>query len=645
MGMGDRLKAFRQFADAADERYKLILSLLLAFLLRLNGLAFGLPYIFHPDEHQYVEAGIAFLQGQENAIAELQKLNNPPLFKSALGLLYVLYARILILQPGHIQTTIDSQVWRLFFQYVGRFASVSAGLLTVVLLYALGRRLYGQRTGILGAFLLAVTFLHVRESHFAVNDVPLTFLVVASLYLGAGVLCRGRWFDYLAAGFLIGLTAATKYTGVQLTSILIAAHLLRQREGDFKPLNWLMSPRLLSGLAMILVGFAVGAPIALVHWRETIRRMGRLAEYGRFGYHDLLIDPQGGWIFYLKTLAWGAGFLMFAAFVVALVVSLIYRSRTDVYLIISPLLLYLTMGNQKMFFARFMLPALPPLILLVAAWIERLSRSKLVPTKNIEAILFVSAALLAFQPLASSVWLGVLLNRLDTREIATDWIRSNIPEGSVIYADTYAIVRNSVTGHVSLPYVQPRRLSLGYPDLLEYYRERGVQFVITTDYYDERRYADLKKEMERKDWVAALSQLDLIQEFWPYWRPRGGFSIDQHYGPAHETLMRQHPGPIIRIYALDPKPNWRGLNPFLESNQIPGKASVFGHEVRPETLPGDTLDVAVYWLNEGWRASDDLHVALVDLGGFEISRAVASPVLGFEEPEQRVRNLSSEAVL
>lgn len=127
--MGYRLKAFRQFVNTADEHHKLIVLLLLAFLLRLNGLAFELPYIFHPDEHQYVEAGIAFLQGPENAIAELQKLNNPPLFKSALGLLYVLYARILILQPGQIQTTEESDQINVllnvsaqrFYQQVGFF--------------------------------------------------------------------------------------------------------------------------------------------------------------------------------------------------------------------------------------------------------------------------------------------------------------------------------------------------------------------------------------------------------------------------------------------------------------------------------------------------------------------------------------------
>lgn len=648
MGIRDTLKTFRLFADIADERYKLVLILLLAFLLRVNGLGFGLPYLFHDDEHQYVEAGIAFLQGQQATIAELQKLNNPPLFKSVLGFFYVLYTRLLILNPKEIQGAMDTQVWRTFFQYVGRFASASSSLLTVALLYALGKRLYGRKTGILGAFLLAVSFLHVSESHFAVNDAPLTFFAVASLYAGAGILVRRRWFDYLVTGFLIGLAAATKYTGLQLISVMLLAHWLCHRKTNFKRFDWLLSPRLLSGLSMVPVGFALGAPIALISWREMLRRIGRLAEYGRFGYHDLLMDPQGGWIFYLKTLAWGVGLLMFAAFVVTLVLALIYRSRIDFILMVFPLLLYVTMGYQKMFFARFILPALPPLILLVAAWIDRLSRLswKLRLGASNRAVLAALTIVLAVQPLAMSVWLGVILNRPDTREMATDWIRTNIPEGSVIYADTYAIAHKSVTGRVSLPYVQLRGLPFDYPGLLTYYRDRDVQFIMTSNYHTEPRYTDPAKEIGRKGWLTALSQLKLIQEFQPYWRPSRRSSIDQRYGPTHETLLRQYPGPVVRIYALDPKPNWHGLDPFVQSNQIPDKASIFGYEIAPMVLPGNVLDVAIYWINEGWRASDDLRVALVDVEGFEIAQAVARPASGFEaEPGSKGGIVKSEAHL
>ena len=631
------------------EHLKLALVFLLAFALRVNGLGFGLPYVFHPDEHQYVEAGIAFLQDRETVISELEKYNNPPLFKSTLGFLYALYVHLVIPDGEEIPIAIDTQLWRTFFQYVGRFASVSASLLTVALLYALGKRLYGTKVGVLSAFFLAVSFLHVRESHFAVNDAPLTLLVVAGLYGAEGILRRGRWFDYLATGLVIGLAGATKYSGMALVSVLPLAHWLRHSRSNSSWTGAFLSPRLLLSVAMVPVGFVVGAPLVLISWQEMIRRMGRLAEYGRFGYHDILLDTQGGWIFYLETLGWGAGWLMLAAFLAVLVLTLIYRPPEDLILLAFPLLLYATMGHQKMYFARFILPALPALLLLVAAWMERVWRTghRLTPATGNQVPLIVPAVLVAFQVLATSVWFGILLNRPDTRELAEDWVSANIPPGSVTYMDVYALPRQSVTGRVSLPYVKIKEQPFDYPDLLGYCRDRGAQFIITSDFSDELRYTDIGKEEGRRRWLAGLSQLRLVHEIQPYWLPGPAFSFELRTGPSYETLRRQNPGPVIRIYELGLKPNWHGLNPFVESNQIPGIASVFGYEVDPnQVLPKTSLHLTIYWLNDGWRASDDLRVSLIDDGGFEITRAIARPIPGFEGELQATGHIvKSEAQL
>jgi 4-amino-4-deoxy-L-arabinose transferase-like glycosyltransferase len=448
--------------------------LLLAFLLRVNGLSFGLPYLFHDDEHQYVDAGIAWLQDWDAAAPHLYRLNNPPLLKMILGLLYSLLTRILMPTPEKMQMVLASTSWRTFFQYFGRYVSVSAAVLSVAWLYLLGKRLYNRRTGILAAFLLAVCFLHVRESHFAVNDALLTLMVVASLYVAAGIVCRGTTRDYLTTGFLIGLAAATKYTGIQLVSVLLAAHGLGRREAKAGFMHHWVSRRLLLGLGAVLLGFGLGAPFAVIAWRETLRRIGELAEYGRFGYHGLLMDAQGGWIFYLKTLAWGAGWVMLAAWAAVLVMTLIFRHRQAFLLWVSPILLYISLGQQKMFFARFILPAVPPLLLLVAAWLEQLGRwsSGSAPGRVRRALPAAALVLLAAQPTVMSVWFGVLLGRPDTREMASEWMSKNIPDGSVVHADAYALGRNSVTGHVSRPYVEPWRQAFDYPDLFEYYRNQ-----------------------------------------------------------------------------------------------------------------------------------------------------------------------------
>jgi len=574
--------------------------LLLAFLLRVNGLAFGLPYVYHDDEHQYVDAGVAFLQGPKQTLDELQKLNNPPLFKTVLGAFDWLYVAGL---GGDFKAAVTDTGWRTFLQYTGRLTSAAAGVLTVALLFAVGRRLYNQTVGLLAALFLAASFLPVRESHFAVNDTPLTLLAVVVLYLAAGILRRGTWFYYLATAVAIGLAVAVKYTGIYLVMVLLAAHGFYWRQQRARWLPVAASRRLWAGLALIPISFAAAAPVAVWAWPETLRRLSQLSEYGQSGYHDLLLDPAGGWIFYLKTLGWGAGWLMLPAFAAVVALAFFYRDRRDWLLLIFPLLLYLLMGSQQMFFVRFILPALPPLLVLVAAGLSRLKRRfGLRP-----ATLATASILLLLQPLVMSLWLGVVLSRPDTRQQAADWLQQNVPAGSVLYTEMHAIPRYDVTGRVNLPYVQEKEQSFEGDQHLARLQERGVQYVLTSDFHHDRAFSDPEIEAGRLRWLAELNGLGPVQEFQPYWLPGNWFLFDQRYGPWSETLLRRQPGPVIRVYKLNG--GWRWLNPLEKEQQIPGKISVFGYNITKLATGPATVYVDIYWLKQsGWQETDEIRI-------------------------------------
>ena len=64
-------------------------------------------------------------------------------------------------------TTTDFYLW-------GRAVTAILGTASVFVLYMAGLR-WGARTALLAAGLLAVMPLHVRESHFILTDVPVTF--------------------------------------------------------------------------------------------------------------------------------------------------------------------------------------------------------------------------------------------------------------------------------------------------------------------------------------------------------------------------------------------------------------------------------------------------------------------------------------
>src|SRR2546430_13499063 len=56
------------------------------------------------------------------------------------------------------------------------------GSLTVLVVFEFGRHAYGWLAGFLAAAALTVAILHVRDSHFAMLDIPLGLAITARLY-------------------------------------------------------------------------------------------------------------------------------------------------------------------------------------------------------------------------------------------------------------------------------------------------------------------------------------------------------------------------------------------------------------------------------------------------------------------------------
>lgn len=165
----DRLLAFKGL---------LLLVLLLAFYLRVTGL--GAKSLWQD------EIFTVAIASPGNSMSEVVSI---PLYNTALPAppLYFLITH--------------------FFLYVGdndfllRFPAMLFGVLGVAATYALGARLFGKGTGLVGAFLLAISSLHVRYSQDARFYGLIVLLSLLSLYcLWRALFDRGsRWW----AGFVV----------------------------------------------------------------------------------------------------------------------------------------------------------------------------------------------------------------------------------------------------------------------------------------------------------------------------------------------------------------------------------------------------------------------------------------------------------
>src|ERR1017187_10227355 len=154
----------------ASPRWLLLAVAASALVIRLVGLDFDQNHFFHPDERAIGDA--------------ILKLSFHPLQLNPHFFAYGSLPFYLTKALSSFLAEVSGHDWFSSYDgvvHVGRFLSALAGALTVLLVAAVGRRLYGQKAGLLAGFLLALAVLHVQTSHFASTYVALTLFVLLAL--------------------------------------------------------------------------------------------------------------------------------------------------------------------------------------------------------------------------------------------------------------------------------------------------------------------------------------------------------------------------------------------------------------------------------------------------------------------------------
>lgn len=115
---------------------------------------------------------------------------------------------------------------------LGRGLSALLDLFTLLFMFAIGRRLYGTRVGVLAALLGAATVLQIQQSHFYTADIFATFFVMAAFYFIIRFGDSNSWPDVIASGAASGLAIASRINVAPMLGIVglaALAHVVRQR--------------------------------------------------------------------------------------------------------------------------------------------------------------------------------------------------------------------------------------------------------------------------------------------------------------------------------------------------------------------------------------------------------------------------------
>lgn len=558
---------------------------LLALVLRLVGLQYGLPAVYNPDEVAIMARALTFAKGTLN----------PGNFLYPTFYFYVLFGWVGAYLAGVWLTGGVSSVAALQELYftnptgiytAGRLLGALAGAASVLALFKLGRRLFDVRTGLAAALFLAVAPLAVRDAHYVKHDVPTTlaivlaYLAIARIWPLAPRVGRDG-HDVLLAAAACGVAFSTHYYSIFLALPLTVAIAQRWRAAGWRVVaRHTVTAAVLSAFVFFALSpFILVEPLAA--WRDvTANRqivVDRAVEAGAF-------RPAARYLEMLWSDSMGRAVVALGA-AGAACLTVVQPARA-LWLLLFPVPFLLFIANTTPA-SRYLNPVLPFLALFAAWMIGYVARTLNAPRMAAPAV----AVLCAVAPLIHSIETGLFFRTADTRTLAADLIEGAVPSGSTVLIQPYSVpltpsrqgLVEALTRNVGGPeaastkfqiqlrldpypspsyrliwlgrggldaekiYVDPAELSGSDP--LSPLRRLGVRYVIL------KRYNSLDPELEPL--ATALARHGrLIAAFSPYRAEAGETErarvvpfLHNTDTPIDDALAR--PGPPLEIWQLD----------------------------------------------------------------------------------------------
>jgi hypothetical protein len=500
---------------------------------RLWGLGFCLPHPHcRPDEDAVSAIAGGFLAGDFNP----HVFNYPALFMLAVAAaVWMLPGAERLLHkvtPFHFDPLLDGVSTTSKHYMVARFLSAASGVASVWLIYRIATRLFGAAAAIAAAALLALAFLHVRDSHYGVTDVAMAFMVLVAFLAAVRLSQSGSRTDLAIAGVTAGLATSTKYNAALVALPALFAILAGMPETKS---NRARVADAGTFVALMILAFLCTSPYSLLDFRHFRADVMSDALHLTQGHG---IDLGRGWIYHATTtLRYGLGIPILAAGVGGMVLLITRNTRLGAFVALFPVSYYVVLGSGYTVFTRHMIPIVPFLCLTAgyfvaesAAWAAiRLRRPQLKP-----ALAALAVAGVAWPSVQSVITFDMFIARTDNRLLARQWVEARFPEGTMIAQ----IGREG--GHVFL------RDANEVPYALIPFTTDGIRpdlvIVQSAPSLDAPELGDLK-EVLRTEYTLRYAS-DVIAD-----DPRNVYDLqDEFYLPLAGFYSVERPGPNLKIY-------------------------------------------------------------------------------------------------
>ncbi len=247
----------------------LILILLVGSYFRFLGVNWDDHTHLHPDERHIWMVTISLSLPRSigeyfnTAVSPLNPYNKGSSFIYGTFPLFLTKALGELLNQGHPDR----------IHLLGRVLAATFDLVSVFLMFLIGRKLYGERVGLLSAFLTACLVIHIQQSHFYSADSFVATFVLLTFYWSLHVAERGSWSDFVWMGASYGLAVASKINVALFGAVMALACAMRVYKAVLVPVADSASAK--QSVAAAPEPSTDGQPSGSVfNWRRTIGALG-----------------------------------------------------------------------------------------------------------------------------------------------------------------------------------------------------------------------------------------------------------------------------------------------------------------------------------------------------------------------------------
>lgn len=325
------------------------------------------------------------------------------------------------------------------FYLMGRLWSMLFSLAALVLVFAIGRRVFGDLVALLATALWALVPLGVQYGKITRTDSVALFFALFTIWACLRALERPSIGRFATAGVAAGLGVASRYFLAALVVLLCVTWLAVRGHGERRRA---LSPRRSTPLSLITVAlgamaatFVITTPYFFLDWHDAMTSLnGETVTVGP-SQSSSVFDNLA---FYLthaipNAISW----VGLAAALVGLILALRRRTPARILLLLWVPCVLVVVSVPSLHWERWIIPAMPVLVLFAAYASVTVARTMSAGLRSpaargwaFLAVLGVAMVVMAVGPASALVALDHREAETSTRLVAATWITQHIPAGN-----------------------------------------------------------------------------------------------------------------------------------------------------------------------------------------------------------------------